>query len=205
MNFSMIFYIAGAILCAESALMAVPLAVSLFYQDGCAFSFLLPIAVLAAVGIILVRRKPENTVIFAREGYVIVAGAWVVMSLFGALPFVISGEIPSYIDALFETVSGFTTTGASILTDVEAMSPSLLFWRSFYALGRRYGRFGFYYGDRAAGRRPFRIFDACGDPGPDSGEVGSQNALYSNDFIWDLRFFDGFGGDPALLWGHASV
>ncbi len=131
MNFSMIFYIAGAILCAESALMAVPLAVSLFYQDGCAFSFLLPIAVLAAVGIILVRRKPENTVIFAREGYVIVAGAWVVMSLFGALPFVISGEIPSYIDALFETVSGFTTTGASILTDVEAMSPSLLFWRSF--------------------------------------------------------------------------
>ena len=67
------------------------------------------------------------------------------------------------------------------------------------------GRFGFYYGDRAAGRRPFRIFDACGDPGPDSGEVGSQNALYSNDFIWDLRFFDGFGGDPALLWGHASV
>lgn len=73
MNFSMIFYIAGAILCAESALMAVPLAVSLFYQDGCAFSFLLPIAVLAAVGIILVRRKPENTVIFAREGYVIVA------------------------------------------------------------------------------------------------------------------------------------
>ena len=131
MNFSMIFYIAGAILCAESALMAVPLAVSLFYQDGCAFSFLLPIAVLAAVGIILVRRKPENTVIFAREGYVIVAGASVVMSLFGALPFVISGEIPSYIDALFETVSGFTTTGASILTDVEAMSPSLLFWRSF--------------------------------------------------------------------------
>lgn len=75
--------------------------------------------------------KPKNRVIYAKEGFVIVAFAWLLLSGIGALPFVISGEIPSYIDAFFETVSGFTTTGASILTNVEKMSHGLLFWRSF--------------------------------------------------------------------------
>ena len=131
MNYAMIAYIMGIIMNAEAALMLLPLVVSLIYQDGCVFPFLLPIALLLFIGVILVRRKPENTVIFAREGFVVVASAWIVVSLFGALPFVIEGSIPNYIDALFETVSGFTTTGASILTDIESLPWSLLFWRSF--------------------------------------------------------------------------
>ena len=116
---------------AEAVLMSLSLLVSFLYRDGCALSFLIPIALLLLIGVFLIRRKPENTVIFAREGFVIVSGAWIVVSLFGALPFFISGQIPNYIDAVFETVSGFTTTGASILTRVEDLSWSLLFWRSF--------------------------------------------------------------------------
>lgn len=131
MNYAMIAYIMGIIMNAEAALMLLPLAVSLLYRDGSAIPFLIPIALLLLVGVLLIRRKPENTVIFAREGFVVVAGAWIVVSLFGALPFVIEGSIPNYIDALFETVSGFTTTGASILTDIESLPRSLLFWRSF--------------------------------------------------------------------------
>ncbi len=75
--------------------------------------------------------KPRNHVIYAKEGFATVALAWIIMSAIGALPFVISGEIPSYVDAWFETVSGFTTTGSSIVTDVEALSHGILFWRSF--------------------------------------------------------------------------
>ena len=131
MNYAMIAYIMGIIMNAEAALMLLPLAVSLLYRDGSAIPFLIPIALLLLVGVLLIRRKPENMVIFAREGFVVVAGAWIVVSLFGALPFVIEGSIPNYIDALFETVSGFTTTGASILMDIESLPRSLLFWRSF--------------------------------------------------------------------------
>ena len=131
MNYEMIAYLMGIIMNVEAALMVLPLTVSLIYGDGCVGAFLIPIAVLVLIGVLLVRHKPDNTTIFSREGFVIVAGAWILVSVFGALPFVISGEIPAYVDALFETVSGFTTTGASILTDVESMSWSLLFWRSF--------------------------------------------------------------------------
>ena len=92
----------------------------------------MPCAVgLAVLGLVLGLRSPANSAIYAREGLVIVALAWVLMSVFGALPFIISGDIPFFVDAFFETVSGFTTTGSSILRDVEAMSYSMLFWRSF--------------------------------------------------------------------------
>lgn len=131
MNFPMITYLAGVILSVEGGLMLLPLLVSLLYRDGCWGAFAITIALLLMIGLPLARRKPKNTDIYAKEGYVIVAGAWIVLSLFGALPFLLSGEIPSYIDAIFETVSGFTTTGSSILRDVEAMSKSMLFWRSF--------------------------------------------------------------------------
>ena len=83
------------------------------------------------IGALCVWRKPKDPVLYAREGFVIVSLSWIMLSLFGAIPFCISGVIPNYVDAVFETVSGFTTTGASILTDVEAMEHGLLFWRSF--------------------------------------------------------------------------
>ncbi|MBE6734751.1 MAG: TrkH family potassium uptake protein [Ruminococcaceae bacterium] len=132
MNRRMVLNTLGHIAMAEAALLVLPLIVSLIYNEGCAAAFLITIGICLIVGVILnLTSRPGTKVIYAKESFAIVAYAWLMMAGFGALPFVISGEIPSYIDAFFETVSGFTTTGASILTDVEAMSKGLLFWRSF--------------------------------------------------------------------------
>ncbi len=123
----------GHIIKLEAALMLLPLAVALIYKEWRgALTFTAVVLCAAALGFILtgIFKKAERT-IYAKEGFVIVAIAWIAMSLIGAFPFYLSGEIPSFIDAFFETVSGFTTTGASILTDVESMSHAMLFWRSF--------------------------------------------------------------------------
>ena len=130
MNVFMILYTVGTLLKVEAALMLLPAAVGLLYKES-PVAFLLTIAALLAVGQAMAWKKPRNTAIYAKEGFLIVGLSWTLMSIFGALPFVISGEIPRFVDAFFETVSGFTTTGASILTDVEAMSRGMLFWRSF--------------------------------------------------------------------------
>lgn len=128
----MLGYVLGRIFMVEAALMLLPVAVALIYgETGRLVAFLIPLVLLAVIGLLLGKRAPADTAIYAREGLVIVALSWVLMSVFGALPFVISGEIPNFVDAFFETVSGFTTTGASILRDVEALSQSMLFWRSF--------------------------------------------------------------------------
>jgi len=131
MNRRMIAYILGILLLCEAGLMLLPTVVSLIYGEAVLKSFLITIAFLVAVGLTLVAMKPKNKTIYARHGLIIVALGWILMSLFGALPFYFSGEIPSYLNAVFEAVSGFTTTGASILTDVESLSKSMLFWRSF--------------------------------------------------------------------------
>ena len=131
MNYRMIAYIIGHIVRVEGILMIPPLVCSLIYGESSWTSFLLPMFLCIGFGTVLTVKKPEKTQIFAREGFVSVSLSWVIMSMIGAVPFVMSGEISSYVDALFETVSGFTTTGASILTDVEAMDKGLLFWRSF--------------------------------------------------------------------------
>ena len=112
--------------------MLLPLITSLIYKESCTKDFLISMGIALVVGFALTLIfKPGSKVIYAKEGFVIVSLAWLALSIVGALPFYISGEIPSFVDAFFETVSGFTTTGASILTDVEAMSKGLLFWRSF--------------------------------------------------------------------------
>lgn len=132
MNRRMVLYTVGTVIKIESALMVLPLIVSLIYKEACAVDFLISIGIALVLGFALTLIfKPGSKVIYAKEGFVIVALVWFVLSAVGALPFYLSREIPSYIDAFFETVSGFTTTGASILTDVEAMSKGLLFWRSF--------------------------------------------------------------------------
>lgn len=131
MNKRMIAYVLGLLLLCEAGLLLLPLCVCLIYSESVIASFLVTIGILIVAGLILARFKPKDKTIFARDGLVIVSLGWILLSLFGALPFFISGEIPNYLDALFETVSGFTTTGASILTDVEALSKSMLFWRSF--------------------------------------------------------------------------
>ncbi len=132
MNKKMILNTLGKIIWVEAAFLLLPLIVSLIYRNDCFSAFLITIGVAAVVALPLTFLcKTENRVIYSKEGFVIVSLAWIVMSLIGCLPFYISREIPSFIDAFFETVSGFSTTGASILTDVESMSEGLLFWRSF--------------------------------------------------------------------------
>ncbi len=110
--------------------MVFPLGVAAIYGEPLSY-FAKTILLLVVCGVVLALFKPKDKTIYARDGLVIVALGWIVFSLFGAIPFYISGEIPHFIDALFETVSGFTTTGSSILTDVEALSKSMIFWRSF--------------------------------------------------------------------------
>lgn len=132
MNHRMIVNTIGKMVLLEAGLLLLPLATALVYGESCAVDFLITVGISAAVGLLLVRTvRPRSSVIYAREGFVICAVTWLVFSAIGALPFVLSGEIPNYIDAIFETVSGFTTTGASILTDVESMSHGMLLWRSF--------------------------------------------------------------------------
>lgn len=131
MNIGIIFYFLGWVLNIEALLMLLPCFVSLIYGDGRLGSFLAVMAVCGIIGWVTTHKRPNNTVFYAKEGFVAVALIWIVLSFFGALPFWISGEIPSLTDALFETISGFTTTGASILNNVEGLSPSMLMWRSF--------------------------------------------------------------------------
>ena len=130
MNLRMIGFVLGRILLTEAGLLALPLAVALLYRES-PLPWLAVIVLLLLCGGALSLRKPERTALYAKDGFVAVALAWIVMSAFGALPFVFSGDIPRYVDAFFETVSGFTTTGATILTEVEHLSRSGLFWRSF--------------------------------------------------------------------------
>ena len=128
----MIYFTTGSVLITEAALLLLPLLVSIIYRETCAWVFLITIGITLAVGgLICLTMRPKDRTLFSKEGLVIVALAWIAVSFFGALPFVISREIPVFIDAFFETVSGFTTTGATILDNVEIMSHGLLFWRSF--------------------------------------------------------------------------
>lgn len=132
MNYRMILKVIGKVILIEAGLLIFPMAVALIYGESSVFAFLITFGGALAVGSLLVFPiKPKKKDLFAKEGLVIVFLSWIVVSAIGALPFVISGEIPSYADALFETVSGFTTTGSSILSDVEALGKAALFWRSF--------------------------------------------------------------------------
>ncbi len=131
MNYRMIKYILGWILVFEALFLLIPALTAVIYGERAIQPILITIAVCLVTGGLLIIKKPANTELYSREGYVIVSLSWIVLSLFGALPFTLSGAIPRYIDALFETVSGFTTTGASILTEVESLPKSLIMWRSF--------------------------------------------------------------------------
>ena len=127
----MIKNILGWILIFEAAFMTLPLLTAAIYKESVFFSFLISIGICLLIGFLLVCRRPKDRTLYSREGFVIVALSWIVLGVFGALPFVISGEIPNYIDALFETVSGLTTTGASVVPAVEELSHAALMWRSF--------------------------------------------------------------------------
>ena len=133
MNYKKIGNILGKIMILEAVLMLAPFAVSLIYRESAKniLAFAIPIAVLALIGFLLQHPKPARENLYQKEGFALTAMVWIVMTLFGAVPFVLNGEIPNYIDACFEMMSGFTTTGSSVITDITAVSHSTLFWRSF--------------------------------------------------------------------------
>lgn len=129
----MVLSILGKVLVIEAILLLFPMLVGIIYEEQTLYAFLIPVLGLLAVGMPLSFFRVKDGAMYAKEGFVTVALAWIIMSLVGAVPFVLSGEITSYIDALFETISGFTTTGASILSaaQIDGMSKSLMFWRLF--------------------------------------------------------------------------
>ena len=134
MNYRIVIRTLGFILLFETVFFIVPAITATCYWEKEFFSFLISMAICAACGSFCLLVKPKNDSMYAKEGFVIVALSWIVMSVFGTLPFWLSGAIPSFIDALFETVSGFSTTGATILASgeaIEALPKSILMWRSF--------------------------------------------------------------------------
>ncbi len=133
MNYKKLGKILGKIMILEGVLMLAPLLVSILYKEDAKYkiAFIVPIIALAVIGALLQLPKPKREGLYQKEGFALTAMVWIIMTLFGAIPFVISGDVPDYIDACFEIMSGFSTTGASIITDITKISHSILFWRSF--------------------------------------------------------------------------
>lgn len=129
MNRKMTTYILGRMLGVEAFVLLIPALVSVIYGEDGWRAFLITSAVLLFLYLIFGRRKPQDSTIYGKDGFIIIASAWILWSIFGAMPFWISGAIPSYVDAFFETVSGFTTTGSTILTDIASMPKGMNFWR----------------------------------------------------------------------------
>jgi trk system potassium uptake protein TrkH len=130
MNYRLVLKIQGMILCIEAAFMAAPLLIALLTHGPDAAGFEITVALCAVLGVFFYTRKTNGRKMQPRDGFAIVGLCWIVLSAFGALPYTISGSIPSYVDAFFETVSGFTTTGATILTEIEGLPRATLFWRA---------------------------------------------------------------------------
>ena len=133
MNYKKLGKVLGKIMISEGFLMLVPMIVSLIYRESFRhiLAFLIPIILLIGIGFLLQIPKPSRDNLYQKEGFALTALVWIVMTLFGAIPFVINGDIPNYIDACFEIMSGFSTTGASVITDITVICHSSLFWRSF--------------------------------------------------------------------------
>lgn len=131
MNYRIIKYYIGYSLRIEAILMQIPLFCSIIYKESVFIHFLVISLFTFLFGFIISNKKPEDDSFYLAESFITVSFGWLALSIFGALPFFISREIPNYIDCLFETISSFTTTGASIVNNVEILSKSILLWRSF--------------------------------------------------------------------------
>ncbi len=129
MNYKVVLNTLGKVFLIEAILLVFPMIVGFIYQENSFLDYLIPIGILLALGLPLYFIKTKDTAIYAKEGFVIVSLAWIFLSAFGAIPFVLNGALPNYVDAFFETVSGFTTTGSSVIANVEAVDNSILFWR----------------------------------------------------------------------------
>lgn len=128
MNYSIIRRTTGLVLKFEAVFLLIPAVTGFLYREQAGFIYLALAAIYFALGFLINLKSDSGTEFFTKEGFISVALVWIVISICGALPFVLTGDIPSYSDALFETISGFTTTGSSILSDVEALSHASLIW-----------------------------------------------------------------------------
>ena len=187
MNSSIIRYILGNVMRMEACFLLLPCIVSLVYGEGVGLYYLGTAIVCLVFGVVMAWKKPKNYVFYLKEGCIATSLSWIVMSLVGCMPFWISGEIPSFTDAMFETVSGFTTTGASILTNVEALSHTALFWRSFthwiggmgvLVFTERWLKYKSY-----EGGKPWTI----------SGQACSKDEIYRKDTLYNLFWHDHIG------------
>ena len=132
MNYRMIKYTLGWLMLFEAGFFLLPMIAALCFAEWSALvAFLISAGICLAIGALCIFKKPENTTIYAREGFIVVSMSWIMLSIFGAMPFVVGGYTHSFVDALFETASGFSTTGASIFREVECLPKAILLWRSF--------------------------------------------------------------------------
>ena len=131
MNYKVILHTLGWVLIVEAAALVLPLICAIVFSEPYVLTFIICILICGILGGLCILPKVKDKTMYSKEGFIIVALAWIIMSIFGALPFVLSNSIPNFIDAVFETVSGFTTTGASVISNVEALPKCVLFWRSF--------------------------------------------------------------------------
>ena len=197
MNKRMILYIQGAILLIESAIMVLPIAAALIYRETSGVWFFYTALAAAICGFAAMKlSKPRTKTIYAKEGLITVALGWIVLSLFGALPFTLSGEIPFYLDAVFEMISGFTTTGSSILPNVEALSRCMLLWRSFSHWLGGMGILVF----RRAGHPPA----PRREPGADGRQDGPENGRLVENPVYDLLCAHARTGGILPGWRHAA-
>ena len=208
MNYAMIGYMLGWVCCFEGGFLLLPLLVALIYGEIQVGARVWDHrgSVSESVGAVVVWRKPKTTTIVAKDGLVIVALCWIVLSVFGAVPFTISGEIPSYVDALFETISGFTTTGSSILSNVEVMSRAGLLLEKLYPLGRWYGSPGVYFGHSAHERRQQHVSYEGGKlPGPSVNKLVPRIRTTAITLYAIYTAMTVFEGILLLMGGTASV
>ena len=192
MNKRLIVYILGWVLIVEGAAMQIATVTSFIYGEHEGLYFLGVGALSALLGLLAVKvKKPKNPVLYQKAGFAATALSWILMSFVGCFPFWLSGEIPSFIDAFYETVSGFTTTGSTILTDVEALSHGMLMWRSFSPLVGRYGRNRVLACDYPEARRSAEYFPyESREPRSDCGQGCSENEKLRNDALRNLFRLD---------------
>lgn len=181
MNYRAVLSLLGRIFIILGALMLLPISIALYYNlngfpEASYQSFIIPMIIFILLGIILNINKPKNYNIYAKEGFVICGLGWIIMSIIGALPYVISGTIPSYVDALFETASGFTTTGSSILSEIYTIPKSILFWRSFTQWIGGMGILSFMIAIVPKANSNSMLIMRAEAPGPSVGKVVSKTA-----------------------------
>ncbi len=164
----------------------IPVIIALIYGESSGIYFAVCGAACLVVGTHMTHKKSGNRSFFAKEGFVSVSLSWIVLSIIGALPFVLSGVIPNPVDAMFEIVSGFTTTGASILPEVESLPKCMLFWRSFSHWIGGMGVLVFILAILPLGGSFRSLFDECGKSGTEVWQIAAKAAKECNDTLWDL-------------------